>query len=866
MQLTGRIVAFCCRHAAYVALATILLGAGACYYSVENFALNSDSAKLISQDLPWRQREAQFDKAFPEQGGSILVVIDGATAELAERAATTLYKKLGEKDNGFLSVSLPGGGDFFARNGLLYLSKSEVQSATEQLIAAQPFLGGLAEDPSLRGIASSLSLALDGIMSGQAEAKDLERSLSVFSDVLGQVVEGKPVFLSWRSLIAGKPSTRLETRRFIQVRPQLEFGNLSPGHDATERIRNIAAGLHLVPEAGVTVRLTGQVPLTDEEFGTLAERAIPMTSVMVFSVLLMLWLALRSARIILAIVITLFAGLTTTTAFGLITVGALNPISVAFIALFVGLGVDFGIQFSVRYREERHEVGDLDRALANAGARMGQPLALAAAATAAGFFAVLPTDYIGVAELGLIAGAGMIVAFVLNLTMLPALLKLLRPLGEAKDIGLTFLAPVDHFLEQRRQWIIGIIVFLGSLSFALAPFLDFDFNPLDLKNPRTESVSTLFDLMKDRATSPNAINVLAPSLYQAGKIAKKLSALPEVDQAITLLSFVPEDQPEKLALIADASSLLDATINPFDVKPAPTDAETIDALNMVAAKLHEFANTKAGATTSAKRLGDIFAQVAAGSPELRARVANALVPGLQTMLAQVSSALQAGPVSLSTLPPDLVHDWVSTSGAARVQVVPSGDPNNNDNLRSFAAAVLTVAPNASGGAIGIQGAGRTIVQAFIQAGILSFLSITVILIIVLRRARDVILTLVPLFLTGLLSLGTCVAIGLELNFANIIALPLLFGIGVAFNIYFVVAWRKGMRHLLQSSLARAVLFSALTTASAFGTLWLSSHPGMASMGQLLTIALAWTLVTALLFLPALLDAWPEGKRDRATRA
>lgn len=866
MQLTGRIVAFCCRYAAYVAFGTILLGACTFYYSVENFALNSDSAKLISQDLPWRQREALFDKAFPEQGSSILVVVDGATAELAERAATSLYKKLGEKGNGFLSVSLPGGGNFFARNGLLYLSKSEVQSATEQLIAAQPFLGGLAQDPSLRGIASSLSLALDGIMLGQAEAKDLERSLSQFADVLGQVVEGKPVFLSWRSLIAGKPSTRLETRRFIQVRPQLQFGNLSPGQDATSRIRKIAASLNLNPQAGVTVRLTGQVPLTDEEFGTLAERAIPMTSVMVFSVLLMLWLALRSARIILAIVITLFVGLTMTTAFGLITVGALNPISVAFIALFVGLGVDFGIQFSVRYREERHEVGDLDHALANAGARMGQPLALAAAATAAGFFAVLPTDYIGVAELGLIAGAGMIVAFVLNLTMLPALLKLLRPSGEAKDIGLMFLAPVDHFLEQRRQWIIGIIVFLGSLSFALAPFLDFDFNPLDLKNPHTESVSTLFDLMKDRATSPNAINILAPSLDEAGKIAKRLSALPEVDQAITLLSFVPEDQPEKLALISDASSLLDATIHPFDVMPAPSDAETIDALNMVAAKLQEFANTKAGAATSAKRLADIFAQVAKGSPELRARVANALVPGLQTMLAQVSLALQAGPVSLSALPPEFVHDWVSSNGAARVQVVPSGDPNNNDNLRRFAAAVLGVAPDASGGAIGIQGAGRTIVQAFIQAGILSFLSITILLIIVLRRARDVILTLVPLFLTGLLSLGTCVAIGLQLNFANIIALPLLFGIGVAFNIYFVVAWRKGMRHLLQSSLARAVLFSALTTASAFGTLWLSSHPGMASMGELLAIALAWTLVTALLFLPALLDAWPEEKTDRATRA
>ena len=861
MSLTGRIVAFCCRHATFVALGAVLLGLAAFYYSVENFALNSDSTKLISQDLPWRQREALFDKAFPQQNSSILVVVDGATPELAEQAATALYGKLSEKNNGFVSVSLPSGGAFFARNGLLYLSKSEVQATTEQLIKAQPFLGGLAADPSLRGITASLSLALDGVTMGQADAKELDRSLSTFADVLGQVVQGKPAFLSWRSLIAGKPSSRLETRRFIQVWPELEFGNLSPGRDATDRIRKIAADLHLVPEAGVRIRLTGQVPLTDEEFGTLAERALPMTSVMVFSVLLMLWLALRSARIILAIVITLFTGLTMTTAFGLMAVGALNPISVAFIALFVGLGVDFGIQFSVRYREERHDVGDLDRALVNAGARMGQPLALAAAATAAGFFAVLPTDYIGVAELGLIAGVGMIVAFVLSLTLLPALLKLMRPAGEARDIGLAFLAPIDRFLHERRRLVVATIVFLGGVSFALVPFLQFDFNPLNLKNPHTESVSTLMDLMEDRATSPNAVNVLAPSQGEAEQIAQRLKALPEVDQAITLNSFVPTDQEEKLALISDASTLLDTTIHPFDVKPPPSDDDTIASLNAATGKLHAFALTPAGAATSAQRLADIFIAAAKGSRDLRARMENALVPGLKTMLAQVSDALQAGPVTLASLPPDLARDWVAQDGAARVQIIPSGDPNNNDNLRRFAAAVLRVAPTASGGAIGIQGAGQTIVRAFIQAGILSFLSITALLVLVLRRMRDVILTLVPLFLTGLLAVGTCVAIGLPLNFANIIALPLLFGIGVAFNIYFVVAWRKGMRHLLQSSLARAVLFSALTTASAFGTLWLSSHPGMASMGELLTIALAWTLVTALLFLPALLDVWSAEKDD-----
>jgi hypothetical protein len=119
------------------------------------------------------------------------------------------------------------------------------------------------------------------------------------------------------------------------------------------------------------------------------------------------------------------------------------------------------------------------------------------------------------------------------------------------------------------------------------------------------------------------------------------------------------------------------------------------------------------------------------------------------------------------------------------------------------------------------------------------------------------MTLAPLILAGLLTVGTCVALGLELNFANIIALPLLLGIGVAFNIYFVVAWRAGAKNFLQSSLTRAVIFSAATTASSFGTLWLSRHPGTASMGELLMISLFWTLVTTLFVSPALLGPPPH---------
>ena len=201
---------------------------------------------------------------------------------------------------------------------------------------------------------------------------------------------------------------------------------------------------------------------------------------------------------------------------------------------------------------------------------------------------------------------------------------------------------------------------------------------------------------------------------------------------------------------------------------------------------------------------------------------------------------------------------MTRDGRARIQVLPSSGRTDNEFLRHFSAAVLNVAPNASGAPISTSASGDSVVEAFLQAGVYSAVAIVVLLALVLRRATDVMLTMAPVLLSGLLTFATCGVLDLPLNFANIIALPLLFGVGVAFNIYFVTAWRAGETAMLASSLMRAVVFSALTTATAFGALWLSSHPGTASMGRLLMISLGWELVVTILVRPALLAHPPAG--------
>lgn len=843
----------CVRIAPVIALAAAAATAYALYFAATHFAINTDTTKLVSPEVPWRKQEAAFKAIFPQPANMILIVIDGATPEQAQQAAAKLSAELAKQPDLILSLRQPGGGPFFERNGLLYLPLAQTQSATEQLIAAQPFLGALAADPTLRGAMDAVSTALLGVDRGAITLDRLERPIGEFDAALKTYFDGKPAPLSWRKMMMeGEPDLR-ETRRVIEALVALNFGTLKPGAKPTKAIRTAARQLGLTPENGVTLRLTGPVPIFDEEFATLTENAIPIASATIGVIVLMLWFALKSVRLIVCVLTTILSGLVITTALGLHLVGAFNIMSVAFVALFVGLGVDFGIQFCVRYRAERHDRGDLQTAIVEAARVIGPSLTLAALAIAAGFYGFLPTSYRGVAELGLIAGTGMLITYLLSLTLLPALIKLIAPQGEAKEAGFAALGALDHTLLRLPGLFAAIALALGVAAVTLLPSLAFDFNLLNLRSRHAESIATLLDLAHDPDRSPNAMDTLAPTREEAAKLAARLRQLPDVAKAVTIDDLIPQDQEQKLALIADAQLLLDLTLNPAVTKPAPTDAETVAAISATAAALDRAAGTAPPSTKAvARSLAASLSRLAIADQATREKVASLITAGLPALLGNVRSLLQAEPVTLETLPKDIARDFIAPSGQVRVRIYPKGDPTDNAVLVRFVAAVKTVAPQAVGVPLSLEESGRTITGAFTDAGVYSFLVIALILALALRNVKDVMLALIPLVLAGALTLATCVAIGLKLNYANIIALPLLFGIGVAFDIYFVMAWRAGNRDLLRSPLTRAVMFSAGATASGFGALWFSSHPGTSSMGALLMISLLWILFVVLFVLPPLL--------------
>jgi uncharacterized protein len=858
-SLIGRTVAVSAQYPWIVLLLIAGLTFAALVFTARNFAMTADPGQLISQRLDWRQREIAFDSAFSQLVDLTIVVVDGATPELADDAARRLVAALKDRRDLFRAVRWPSGGPFFEREGLLFLSLEDVRAAASGLETAAPQLVRLRADQSLRGVLVVLSDMLAAVKNDEVSLQDIESALVAFSETFEDAVAGRAAFFSWRTFFVGKKSTNRQTRHILLVQSVMDYAALEPGAAASDALRQIARSLGLDAAHGVSVRLTGPVPLADEEFASLAQDIHLVLAAMVAALLGILWLAVRSLRVVFAILITTLTGLVLTAACGLLVIGRFNLISIAFIPLFVGLGVDFSIQMGVRALAERLVQPTREAALVEAGSSIGRALALSAAAIGAGFFAFLPTSYVGVAELGAIAGFGMAVALGLSIVLLPALLVLVRfqPPSMA-EFGFTMFAPLDRFVNRHRRGVLAFSLVAAVVAAMLLPSVRFDFDPLNLKNPNAESMTTLKVLAADADWTPYAINVLATSPLDAKTLSQRLAALPEVSRVVTLQSFVPTDQKDKLELVDDAASVLESALENVSLRAVPSDEELQKRLASTVAALQSTARQaeEDPASRSVRRLADDLDRLKAAMPDVRARAQLAVTVPLSITLEQIQTELKASPVSVETLPADLVDDWMTKDGRARIQVLPSSARTDNEFLRRFSAAVLSVAPNASGAPISTSASGDSVVEAFMQAGAYSAIAIVVLLSLVLRRAVDVMLTMAPILLSGLLTFATCAVLGLPLNFANIIALPLLFGVGVAFNIYFVTAWRGGETAMLQSSLMRAVVFSGLTTATAFGALWLSSHPGTASMGRLLMISLGWELLVTLLVRPALLARPP----------
>jgi len=854
------------------AISTIILffaaTIGIAYFAALNIGINTNTEDMLSPDLPFRQNSKALNEAFPQLNDNIVVVLDAGNADLLADAAKVLTTELKKSPALFGEVFDPEGLPFFVKNGFLYLDEEELVDLTQRLNDAQPFIGRLWNDPTLPGLFDVFRLVVkeigsDGNAPGQITLGDL---LGSTARVIEAQISGSPKRMSWREIISGSKNAAARKFRTIVIQPRLDYASLQPGTDAINRLRQLFLKLELKDRYGVRARLTGSVALEQEELESVVDGLGIAGALSISLVIILLIWGLKSVRLAAAVLLTLISGLLWTAGFAALAVGTLNLISVAFAVLFIGLSVDFGIHYTLRYKEAVLAGIDTDAALIEAAGDIGNALILSAVAAAIGFLAFVPTDYVGLKELGVIASGGMAVALFANLTLLPAILAASG--GAAiQDVK----SHVPSLKGASYLWTrpVGIAVGVaGLIGLALIPKVGFDFDPLNLKDENTESVSALFDLMAATDQGPYTIEILASNLTQAAKLSKRIEKLSSVKSAITLNSLIPGDQNRKLEIIETLGFTIAPSLSIEPERTISTHQERLAAITSFISLIDNKDYSGLGGNL-AEELKNIsralkkILQKSKASPSILKELEHRLVATLPERLRELRTALDTSNVDVGALPQELKSRQLAKDGRAKIVVVPKFDMTDRAALKIFVSEVRAIAPNAAGSPVTILEAGRVVVNSFIQAAGLSFALIALLVLIVTRALKEILYIFAPLIVAASLTMAVSVLADLPFNFANVIVLPLLFGLGIASAIHILMREKNLSEKLgaMATSTPRAVVFSALTTVGSFASIAISSHPGTASMGVLLTVAISLTLISTLTVLPALLSTWPL-KKDR----
>ncbi|MEQ1719751.1 MAG: efflux RND transporter permease subunit [Nitrosomonas sp.] len=862
------------RYAIWVILALLFLTAFSIGYIADNLGVDTDTTDMLSEDVPFRANHIRYKQSFSQYEDTLLLVIDAPTQEQAHSAAKRLSVYLHENREQFPEIYYLSGELFFQQNGLLFKSIDELGRITDQLASAQPLVARIAEDPSLATFFSILTEAVEALRTGQT----LELS-SVFNGVSNTIharLAGKSNALSWQALLSGE-TQKDNYQEFIVVKPKLDYSQIFAAKESIEMIRKAAPELGFSPETGITLRITGEVALAHDEIDSAMHGAQESGLLALVLVAIVLYLALRSIGTSIAVVISLIVGLILTAAFATLAVGHLNLISIAFAVLYIGLGVDYAIHFLFRFEELKNTRDPDAKTISDAGGDVGQALLICAITTAIGFYAFIPTTYRGVAELGIISGTGMLISFVVTMTLLPALQKFF-PIPTNKQTSPTStLKPINRILDfagRSQKLILTGTVIAVIAAVIITPQIRFDYNLLNMNNPRAESVITFQELLNHPEDSPWHIEILADDLTALKQLKERLEALPEVKTVVSLLDLVPEDQETKSQLIAEMSM----TLGPISFATPSHDSnrsqmQPIAALEKLITKINDFLQERHDHSANAsihsllESLSKLKAQLLLDNhsshknDQLLQSLENDLLSLLPESIRRLQLALGAQPFTQEMLPEAFSSHWYSRDDFYRISVYPSENINDNDALRRFVRAVQQIAPTATGVPVISLEAGEAVVDAFIHAFSLALIGVIVTLLLMLRSIKYTLLALAPLLLATLFTGACMVLFDLPFNFANIIALPLLLGTGIDSSLHIVHRRRsQSNNNLLHSNTARAVFYSALTTLVGFGSLFFSSHQGTASMGLLLTIGLSITLVCVLIILPALLQ-WDDKGRQ-----
>lgn len=859
----ARCTSFCYRHAPWVLLISFIFVAVGAVYTARNLGMNTDTTDMLSEHLPFRVNDAKYNKAFSQDTDILLLVLSAPTPEQAYSSASRLVALLQQDKKNFSDVYAPSVEDFFGRNGLLYEDIPQLEHITDHLAQAQPLIAQIARNPTLPTFVTLLTQATDELNKGQS--LELEPVFKGVSETIDAQLAGQARPLSWQTLFRGEPF-KTDYQEIIVVKPVPDYSELLPSKQPIMAVRTAAEKAGVSSDGPVQLRITGDMALADDELESSLngmEIAGAVTFIMVGAVL---YSAMYTIGMTMAVLICLIAGLVLTAAFATAAIGQVNVISIAFAVLYIGLGVDFGIHFLLRYQEKLGNGLSVKTAVCRSGGEVGVALASCTVANAIGFYAFIPTSYSGVAELGIIAGTGMVISLLVTFIIGPALLPYLsKSLVTSTDNGKTFAKLLKVSLQWKKPIHIAAVLML-LFAVVLLPQIRFDYNLLNMHDQKGEAVQTFRELLTSSDYSPWYAVVLSEDRDEIQPLKEKLSELPEVSKVVSIQDLVPSGQNEKLAMIEEMALILGPELSMMaPSKDRQMVLQQSQVLVSLSTALERFINNypDSPVSASARQLRDSTQALldrlntvdSSAKDKLLRSLEDNLLSTLSVALQRLKRLIEAAPFSEQDLPASLANRWHSRTGEYLVAVYPSGDIGDNESLRRFVRSVQQVAPQATGIPVISLEAGNAVIDAFIQAFSFTLIGVTVALLFMLRSLKYTLLVLVPLLLSSIFTGVFTVMLDMPFNFANIIALPLLLGLGIDSSLNMVqrsIGQQDKSENLVHTSTPRAVFYSALTTLVGFGSLMFSPHEGTASMGILLTVGLAFTLICTLIILPSLL--------------
>ena len=787
--------------------------------TVKNLTINTSTDSLISNELKFKKNHKQLKKNFNILNNNILIRIKGDNVKRLKESYYSIIESIKSLD-GIDNFYSPNFDIFFRENFFSFLTDKQKEDFVNELFTYQPFLSELNNKPKLKGFNDFLELIIKS-----KRYNDLENLEQIFKMFLVSVNEQKEVV--WTDSLK-----REINEIFILVSINdfyLEENGFAEIYKSLISIKNQESNDELI------VQFTGGLIIDHEEVGSVSSGVTLSGIISLILVALILFFTLKKAKLIFSLIISIIVGLIITTGLTSVTVGSLNLISVAFAVLFIGLSVDFGIQVFSRIIES----SDKDNFF-NELKSISRTICIAAVPSIIGFLSFVPTEYLGLSELGIISAIGLIVGLMVNTIFLPAMFIILYKDNKASLTNNNSWEKFLNFVVLRKNYFFFLFIFIIIFDVLFFRKIDFETDAMKVKDQNLQSVKLAKELIEKNPTSDYVISIILEEKINSEKL-KKLVANEHVKKVNSIESFFEEYNSENLEYL---KFLLQTNVTKKIHSDPVEITRFLNLLQIISElELNNLSNVS----------NELYIELTNRKLDLDdiKKIETLFFIKFNDLTKTILSIGEEKNFLKEQIPQYFIERFESSNNFYRFEVIPSKDVTKNIHLKEFVRAVQSFYPDATGMPVVQLEAGKVVISSFIKAFIFAFIGTFFYLLIIFRKAYKIILTISSLFVAFFLLIFLMIIFKINLNFANMIALPLLFSLGISYPIYMVSRYseKKNIYEVFRTKTPTAILASCLTTVASFGTLYFSSHDGTSSMGLLLFISLLTTLFSSLIYLP-----------------